>query len=418
MRVAHLDPNISFDCSLCTWCCDQPWDTEIEPEKAEAVQAHNWSANFPQLTGKELVLTRRLGKGERLVLQKGEGNRCIFLDDDNLCIIHKELGLEAKPDGCIQFPFIRMAGPDDDYISANFGCRAVQEAMGRKLPEHAGSLPQFPAAGMAEDVRLSVSESIASSDLSAVVGRLQDIFSDPSLNIWGAFADAVVFVTAVAEYSGKDRSDRLAAGDWEEFGVQESPKITPLKSPFEAPMASRFLFATTLYADVFPHMLANPTFFERLSVVPKLMSLAQMKGVFFSKFLAREVNVSNVWRASLGDDLDADGHRFLARYCRARFWQRLMIGKGLSVLGGLHQMIQDLNAILFYSRAEAMERGAGSLDESLIKRGAHIVEFHIANQTRVFEQVLRKYIVKNFESPMLTMHSLRLMRGKAEHKGN
>lgn len=50
MRPQVLDDSASFSCGSCTSCCDQPWRTMIEVEKADALEQHDFSA-YPQLTG-------------------------------------------------------------------------------------------------------------------------------------------------------------------------------------------------------------------------------------------------------------------------------------------------------------------------------------------------------------------------------
>ena len=409
----HFDENVCYDCSQCTWCCDQPWDTRIEPEKAEAVKAHDWSVNHPRLSGRELVVPRKLAKRRYLALTKGQGTRCVFLDDDGLCIIHKELGPEAKPDGCLQFPMLRTSLPDGDYVSANFGCRAVQESKGRPLPEHADSLPQTLPIDVARELRLCKGVALTSEEVAAIAGRLCEIFTGDPLNVWDAFATGLVYLIGVARYQGADREEALAGRDMEKLDQPEVPAVAAPASPMECPMDSRMLFMANLYADAFPHILGDPSFFQRMGMIPKLMSLGQLQGTLHSTFLDRDVAVREVWGADFGEDLEQPAHQFLGRYFRSRLWQRFFLMRGLSLMAGYHQMLLDLNVVLLYARAEGMAEGKTILDEALIKRGVHIVEFQIANQTRLFEQVLGKYLVPKLESPTVAVHSLRLMRGRS-----
>src|SRR5262245_47288116 len=130
MRLQVIDPKLNFDCQACTRCCDQPWRTVIEPERAAALDGVDWGAEFPALRGKQLYRKARAGDRDVLELGKGEGTRCIFLDHDNLCIIHKKLGYDAKPAMCKQFPFFPARAWDADYVSANYGCKAVQNRAG------------------------------------------------------------------------------------------------------------------------------------------------------------------------------------------------------------------------------------------------------------------------------------------------
>lgn len=51
----------------------------------------------------------------------------MFLDTDNLCIIHKTAGLAAKPIACQFFPFQAVQTPDGLHTSLNVSCRRLVE---------------------------------------------------------------------------------------------------------------------------------------------------------------------------------------------------------------------------------------------------------------------------------------------------
>ena len=151
MRLQVLDETVRFECGSCTACCDQPWLTLIEEEKAYALDRHDFSRH-PQLAGKAFYQKLRDGNDGHYALAKGEGTRCLFLDHDGLCIIHKEMGPEAKPHMCRQFPYLPARGLIDDRVSANYGCPAVQGAIGPTLPDQqegvsaiVGTIEQPPA---------------------------------------------------------------------------------------------------------------------------------------------------------------------------------------------------------------------------------------------------------------------------------
>ena len=151
MRLQVVDDSVRFSCGSCTACCDQPWRTMIEASKAQALDEHDFSA-YPQLAGKGFYHKSKAGSNPRhgqsitnrpetrYALAKGEGTRCLFLDTDGLCIIHKELGPEAKPSMCRQFPFLSARNWVEDRVSANFGCSSVQDDKGRLLTDQADEI--------------------------------------------------------------------------------------------------------------------------------------------------------------------------------------------------------------------------------------------------------------------------------------
>jgi len=139
VRLQVIDDSVNFSCGSCTACCNQPWRTLVEKDKVPAIEAHDFSA-YPQLAGKTFYYDGKQVPAGYLELAKGEGNKCLFLDSDGLCIIHKELGEPAKPHMCRQFPLIPSRTPTDDRVSANYGCPAVQQRSGTPLTEQAGEI--------------------------------------------------------------------------------------------------------------------------------------------------------------------------------------------------------------------------------------------------------------------------------------
>ena len=139
MRLQVLDPQAKFACGSCTFCCDQPWHTYIEKDKAEALDLADFG-DFPQLAGKTFYHKSAQADDGTYILAKGEGTRCLFLDTDGLCIIHKKLGAEAKPSMCRLFPYLPSATHVDDRISVNFGCPSVQNRKGPELCDQRGEI--------------------------------------------------------------------------------------------------------------------------------------------------------------------------------------------------------------------------------------------------------------------------------------
>jgi len=90
-----------FECSQCAQCCQQPWNIELDADYYD-----HWYATFdnhPSGRFKNPFLPAT--ENTRAVLNKQPGsNRCLFLDQDNLCFIHKEYGAEAKPEICQRYP--------------------------------------------------------------------------------------------------------------------------------------------------------------------------------------------------------------------------------------------------------------------------------------------------------------------------
>lgn len=423
MRLRVLDESTRFSCGSCTKCCDQPWGTLIEAEKAAILDAHDFSA-FPQLAGRKFYSKPHGTPDGFFVLAKGEGTRCLFLDGDGLCIIHKELGPQAKPHGCLKFPYIVSRTQRDDRISVDFACPAVQMNRGKPLADQLDDIAAvIPLSKRPADenalVPLDPEVQLTQAEADALFDRLLDIFSDelPG-DIWRRFAAALTVVVgtrrckkkAAPEDSGATLINLLRTGA-RLPEMPEEPQAVAFPSPAAAPSPVRMLFAATLFRDTCPaDSPLSLTIWRRLTLVPKLMSLARFNGAYASRLLGRNLNITQVLQHPVEDELDDDATHLLLRYFRSRLWQRYLCGTRMSICAGLHQHIHDLNAIIFIARAQAQHEGRGRLDLDLIRYGLDRVEFLLANQPRLFdEEKMIAWLKAQMESPAVALQSLRLM---------
>jgi Fe-S-cluster containining protein len=414
MRLQVIDPNVNFSCSSCTRCCDQPWRTIVEPEKLAALEAVDWGAEFPQLAGRPFYRRVRVGRQTVFELSKSAGNRCIFLADDGLCIIHKKLGYDAKPHMCKQFPFFAARAWDADYVSANFGCKAVQRGMGPPLVQQRADIERLVprTAGSANSdahVLLAPGCAAPQSAARALLNHLAAQLGDAGA---GALTDRLARVLAALETATAMPADRLAdAAARGDFGPPPGPaRYEPLASPATAPLPARFLLAATLFPDTLPpDSTADAGLLKRMTLVPKLMALTRLHGGYASRLLGRNVRVDAVLERAADVRLTLDATNLLVRYLQSRLWQQFPGGTRLPVFAGLHQHIIDLNAVLFYALAGAAP-GARELDRDRVEHALMLVEFHLANQPRLYQQVLQRWLRSALASPEVAWFSLRMSR--------
>ena len=415
-----LDPTVRFTCRNCTSCCNQPWQTLIEPEKAARLTSHDFG-RYPQIAGRAFWHPADAGTTGKFVLAKGEGNRCLFLDHDGLCIIHKELGAEAKPDMCRQFPFLPARTWTEDRVSCNYGCPAVQGGHGPRLDEQAEEIAAVapvskqqvkPDAG----VPLTSTCKLTRREADALFERAMALFDEEAgTDIWACFAGLLSLLVATQHRKcGEPGGQSSALEEWlrSGSGLSEAslPEVAAYPTPAQAPPAVRFLFAATLFPDTLPSdATASMGFLRRLTLVPRLMALARLSGTYASRLLGRNVSVSAVLNAPVGDVPAPEGTRLLKRYYRSRLWQSFPAGTRLPIIAGVHQHIQDLNAVLFYARAEALETHVNALDGKLVAGALTRVEFHLANQVRLHEHTLKGWFRAQLEDPAAAFAGLRLM---------
>ena len=417
-RLAVYDPQGRFACGSCTLCCSQPWATLIETEKAEALDAHDWSA-YPQLAGKTFHRKDKTVPAGMRVLAKGEGTDCLFLDTDGLCIIHKELGPAAKPAPCLQFPYLVNQTPLDYRVSLSYACPTAAAARGPALEaqrDEVEAMLQFPDLPTEPDATIPLTAGIRLdvSEADAVYARIDEIFgADGDLDIWERFARVLRFVSATAHAAEEDRSGlpgwigayRGPADD----GLEVSA-ITRYEEVATAPSQVRLLFAATLVRDILPpDATLKMGLLRRVTLLPRLASLAKFNGSYDSRILKHRVTPADVMAHPVGDALEQEADALLVRYFRARYWQRSLAGGRLSLTAGTHQHIQDLNAIVFLARALALHRGEDRLTGAIVADSLSGVEFAVSNQARSFDQNVMGWFEAQLEEPAIAAQSLRFM---------
>lgn len=86
----------------------------------------------------------RVGRG--YALNKRPDGACVFLDADNRCRIHTDLGEEAKPLACRIFPFSVRSTGEGWQASLRFDCPSVIESKGAPIGQHRSLLRELTEA--------------------------------------------------------------------------------------------------------------------------------------------------------------------------------------------------------------------------------------------------------------------------------
>ncbi len=114
-----------YSCHQCGWCC-RWWRIEVESADRDRILAHDWAAESPRLQGVQLFEEQRLpGRSEPVVQTAQIDGQCVFLEGDGLCLIHKVMGLEAKPAVCQGFPLVLGRTADGVLVGGNYACPSL-----------------------------------------------------------------------------------------------------------------------------------------------------------------------------------------------------------------------------------------------------------------------------------------------------
>ncbi len=124
-------------CSGC--CCGGYLYGPIEDEVAERIENHRFSGNAHLIYPQGPFETAEI-HGERVRVLRRVNGRCVFQSEDRLCVIHKELGFDAKPAMCRIYPLNVTLAPDGvAYVSLNMECEGFSKGCkGPLLAEEIG----------------------------------------------------------------------------------------------------------------------------------------------------------------------------------------------------------------------------------------------------------------------------------------
>lgn len=122
-----------WDCTGCGGCCPGSL-IRLNEGDIERLRQQDWE-HHPDYRGQKILIRHGWWKPEYLLAKRKDG-RCIFLADDGLCRIHRELGLEAKPLVCQLFPFQLVPLEKFAYLTLRRYCPSVAGEQGRPVGEY------------------------------------------------------------------------------------------------------------------------------------------------------------------------------------------------------------------------------------------------------------------------------------------
>lgn len=129
----------AWDCIGCGKCCSM-WDIPVTLEEKKRIEKLK-IPDFDFVNEKYFI---PLKNHKNLFLIRKKDEKCIFLDDDGLCIIHKIHGEAVKALACRLYPFHILTWEDNvTSASFRFDCKAVSENVGKKIFEQEAQIKRF-----------------------------------------------------------------------------------------------------------------------------------------------------------------------------------------------------------------------------------------------------------------------------------
>ena len=120
----HVAKGAHYACRMCGGGC-RSYDVLLTEQEANRL-SYSWWRSLLNGVPDDLSLVTLDPASDQYTLSRVD-DRCVFLDTDNLCIIHKTAGLDAKPIACQFFPFQAVQTPNGLQTSLNVSCRRLVE---------------------------------------------------------------------------------------------------------------------------------------------------------------------------------------------------------------------------------------------------------------------------------------------------
>jgi Fe-S-cluster containining protein len=131
-RVRALSIHAGYCCHHTGVCCSSGWDIPVETEMHLRNALASGRLRIPEAAvtsmparGGDVACFRvvsGLPRGARVVFSSDSSGRCIFLDAHRHCAIHRQLGPEALPSACRDFPRIVTLTPLGVSITLSHCC--------------------------------------------------------------------------------------------------------------------------------------------------------------------------------------------------------------------------------------------------------------------------------------------------------
>ncbi|MBI3096858.1 MAG: YkgJ family cysteine cluster protein [Planctomycetes bacterium] len=130
-----MPADLRYDCHACGRCC-RDWMILCSEAEAQRTLSRDWGELFPDLKGVPVFEPPvQMPEGRMYRLSHKADGTCIFLDGNNRCRIHEQLGSAAKPLVCRIYPYTFTHTPSGIFVSVKMSCPSAIAGKGRPMEE-------------------------------------------------------------------------------------------------------------------------------------------------------------------------------------------------------------------------------------------------------------------------------------------
>ncbi len=124
-------PGQRWSCHSCGKCC-RSLVGHLTAKERDRLDEQGWR--------KTLGVEPYVKVGRQVMLNKRADGTCVFLDDNNYCMIHSQYGEAAKPLACRVFPFSLRSVPGAWQATFRFDCPSATSSRGQTIHHYASSI--------------------------------------------------------------------------------------------------------------------------------------------------------------------------------------------------------------------------------------------------------------------------------------
>lgn len=349
-------------------------------------------------------------KGEKLFIRKKseltpdkayfikmrKDGKCPFLESNNFCRIHSDLGYEAKGASCKLFPLTLLEGPKGIHVRLSFYCPAVANNEGKSLNAQERWLSQSyrlsGAPSFSENLILAEGVSIKYGELLVLESSLLKIMKSEQRSFAERLALGGALIEYLIESANKNEKERVSKLVKEMEKLDFDPLMERVAQHAPSPLRGRIALALFLLQDT------KPTALARLARLPSMLFLSLFKaGTFKSHLLGSKATLGNLVKIKF--DCGEDSSEVLTRYFEQKIIGKRYVEGDLTVEGGWALICTAYKLIELFAKLRAVSErrdittkrdviaGAGATDLLAVE---HTVFFQIGTTRRLANLILNQ----------------------------
>jgi lysine-N-methylase len=377
-----------YDCSACpARCCTSPWGIPVSPQEIERIVGDEGARG--RLDARQ---ERILRAGVLPMVERERSLRCVFLDEDLLCSLHKAHGHAFIPATCQAYPFGFQSHESGHPVALlSRYCPSIRDNRGgqiepmlpQKLEQAGGARPLTAGLG------LRSGRVLGREHFTWLVDAWRDVMGSVSV------PEALVRI-----FEATDRFDEgLARGEgtlslaeveaaWRAARADDAIVLKPRRHTFAGRLLLAYLLGGLCYPSrvLLPHRTRARSFGERVRALGNRLAWLFSLGRVDLYLVPSPVPVARMARV---ESVFAGPHAVVvADYLREVLWRR----QGMHRKTYLHRILVDLGlmtvVISRHAKAAAAARGAVRVDEHEVREAIGIAELLFSHQADQAEGLL------------------------------